>query len=52
VLTHHGASGAPGGRFASAEALALYRINALDATVKGALEHGLLSDPPDSGFRR
>ena len=29
------------GRFASAEALALYRLNALDATVKGALEHGL-----------
>ena len=32
---------APGGRFASAEALALFRLNALDATVKGALEHGL-----------
>ena len=41
VLTHHGADGAPGRRFPSAEALALYRINALDATVKGALEHGL-----------
>jgi 3'-5' exoribonuclease len=41
VLTHHGPSAAPGGRFLSAEALALYRINALDATVKGALEHGL-----------
>ena len=27
--------------FASAEALALYRLNALDASVKGALEHGL-----------
>ena len=27
--------------FGSAEALALYRLNALDATVKGALEHGL-----------
>ena len=26
--------------FASAEALALYRLNALDASVKGALEHG------------
>jgi 3'-5' exoribonuclease len=25
----------------SAEALALYRLNALDASVKGALEHGL-----------
>ncbi|HUO71890.1 MAG TPA: HD domain-containing protein [Solirubrobacteraceae bacterium] len=41
VLHHHGPSSAPGGRFASAEALALYRINALDAAVKGALEHGL-----------
>jgi 3'-5' exoribonuclease len=41
VLCHHGASGAPGGRFASAEALALFRLNALDAGVKGALEHGL-----------
>ena len=30
-----------GGRFGSAEALALYRLNALDASVKGALEHGL-----------
>jgi 3'-5' exoribonuclease len=41
VLCHHGAAGAPGGRFASAEAMALYRLNALDAGVKGALEHGL-----------
>jgi 3'-5' exoribonuclease len=41
VLTHHGATSAPGGRFASAEALALYRVNAVDAAVKGALEHGL-----------
>jgi 3'-5' exoribonuclease len=38
VLTHHGAR-----RFESAEALALYRLNALDAAVKGALEHGLPS---------
>jgi 3'-5' exoribonuclease len=37
VLCHHGAAGAPRGRFASAEALALYRINALDAGVKEAL---------------
>jgi 3'-5' exoribonuclease len=37
VLCHHGPSGAPGGRFASAEALALYRLNALDAGVKEAL---------------
>jgi 3'-5' exoribonuclease len=41
VLCHHGADQAPGGRFASAEALALYRLNALDAGVKGAVEHGL-----------
>jgi 3'-5' exoribonuclease len=41
VLCHHGPSTAPGGRFASSEALALYRLNALDAGVKGALEHGL-----------
>ena len=40
VLTHHGAAGAPGGRFGSPEALALYRVNALDAAVKGALEGG------------
>jgi 3'-5' exoribonuclease len=41
VLCHHGASGMPGGRFGSAEALALYRLNALDAGVKEAFEHGL-----------
>ncbi len=41
VLTHHGPEAAPGRRFASAEALALFRLNALDASVKGALEHGL-----------
>jgi 3'-5' exoribonuclease len=46
VLTHHGAerargfgSGARG--FDSPEAVALYRLNALEAGVKGALEHGL-----------
>ncbi len=38
VLCHNGPSSAPGGRFASAEALALFRVNALDAGVKGALE--------------
>jgi 3'-5' exoribonuclease len=37
VLSHHGADR----RFGSPEALALYRLNALDATVKGALEQGL-----------
>jgi 3'-5' exoribonuclease len=41
VLCHHGPSSAPGGRFGSAEALALYRLNALDASVKDVLEHGL-----------
>lgn len=41
VLCHHGASAAPAGRFRSAEALALYRLNALDAGVKDALEHGV-----------
>ncbi len=50
VLSHHGAdagpgraahSGGPTRGFASPEALALYRLNALEAGVKGALEHGL-----------
>jgi 3'-5' exoribonuclease len=41
VLAHHGAEGLPGRRFKSAEALALQRLNAIDASVKGALEHGL-----------
>ena len=41
VLCHHGAASAPGGRFGSAEAVALYRLNALDAGVKGAFEQGL-----------
>jgi 3'-5' exoribonuclease len=40
VLCHHGPEAAPGRRFASVEALALHRLNALDAGVKGALEHG------------
>jgi 3'-5' exoribonuclease len=48
VLSHHGPDAGPGraqgaragGGFASPEALALYRLNALDASVKGALEHG------------
>jgi 3'-5' exoribonuclease len=35
VLMHHGGDGA---RFASAEAVALYRLNALDAGVKAAFE--------------
>jgi len=41
VILHHGADAAAGQRFACGEALALYRLNALDAQVKGALEHGI-----------
>jgi 3'-5' exoribonuclease len=51
VLSHHGPDAGPGRvrqaggagarGFGSAEAMALYRLNALDASVKGALEHGL-----------
>jgi 3'-5' exoribonuclease len=41
ILTHHGPDGVPSRRFGSPEALALYRLNGLDAGVKGALEHGL-----------
>ena len=46
VLSHHGPEAAgrargAGSGFASAEALALARINTLDASIKGALEHGL-----------
>jgi len=48
VLCHHGPDAAPGRRFGSAEALALFRINALDAAVKGAIEHGLA--PAAAGF--
>jgi 3'-5' exoribonuclease len=41
VLGHHGADALPGRRFGSVEAVALHRLNAVDAAVKGALEHGL-----------
>ncbi len=41
VLTHHGPDAAPGRRFGRPEAVALHRLNALDASVKGVLEHGL-----------
>jgi 3'-5' exoribonuclease len=47
VLSHHGPDGAgrggggQRGGFASPEAAALYRLNALDAQVKGILEHGV-----------
>ena len=40
VIVHHGADAASGQRFGSPEALALFRLNALDAQVKGVLEHG------------
>ena len=46
VLSHHGAAAAPGGRFGSVEALTLHRLNALDAGVKGAFEHGLVVERP------
>jgi len=41
VMLHHGPDTSSGQRFVSSEALALYRLNALDAQVKGALEHGI-----------
>ena len=41
LLCHHGPEAAPSRRFGLPEALALHRLNALDASVKGALEHGL-----------
>jgi 3'-5' exoribonuclease len=45
LLSHHGVEGSRGGAggrgFAIPEALALHRLNALDAGVKGALEQGL-----------
>jgi 3'-5' exoribonuclease len=43
VLAHHGPDSLPGRRFRSAEALALQRLNSIDSSVKGALEHGLPS---------
>jgi 3'-5' exoribonuclease len=41
VLLHHGSDPVAGRRFGSAEALALYRLNALDAGLKAAFEHGV-----------
>jgi 3'-5' exoribonuclease len=41
VMLHHGADAASGQRFGSPEALALYRLNALDAHLKSAFEHGI-----------
>ena len=41
ILCHHGPDALRMRNFPSPEAIALYRLNALDAGVKGALEHGL-----------
>ncbi|MGO9488548.1 MAG: 3'-5' exoribonuclease YhaM family protein [Solirubrobacteraceae bacterium] len=45
VICHHGPEQGAGQRFASAEAIALHRLNALDAQVKGAVEQGLGRPP-------
>jgi 3'-5' exoribonuclease len=42
VLAHHGTDALRTRAFPSPEAVALYRLNALDAHVKGVLEHGPL----------
>lgn len=41
VMCHHGTDALRLRQFPSAEAIALYRLNALDAQVKTALEHGI-----------
>ncbi|MDO9354363.1 MAG: HD domain-containing protein [Solirubrobacteraceae bacterium] len=41
VLTHHGPEVTPTRQFQSYEALALFRVNAVDAQLKFAFEHGL-----------
>jgi 3'-5' exoribonuclease len=41
VILHHGADAPSGRRFGSAEALALHRLNMLDAQVKNAFENGV-----------
>jgi 3'-5' exoribonuclease len=41
VMCHHGTDALRLRQFPSPEAVALYRLNALDAQVKTALEHGL-----------
>jgi len=41
VMCHHGTDALRLRHFPSAEAIALYRLNALDAQVKTALEHGI-----------
>ncbi len=45
VISHHGGDGSSAQRPLSAEAVALQRLNALDAQVKGAIEHGLARSP-------
>src|SRR4029079_9869115 len=51
VLAHHGADAAPQRRFGSAEALALHRLNALDAGIKSAFERGLPPEGAADGAR-
>lgn len=46
VLAHHGPDALPQRRFQLPEAVALHRINALDAAVKSAVEHGVGLDAP------
>ena len=41
VMCHHGTDALRLRNFPSAEAIALYRLNALDAQIKTALEHGI-----------
>jgi 3'-5' exoribonuclease len=41
VITHHGVDLGAHQRFGCPEAVALYRLNALDAQVKSAFEHGI-----------
>jgi 3'-5' exoribonuclease len=41
VMSHHGTDALRLRHFPSPEAIALYRLNALDAQVKSALEHGI-----------
>jgi 3'-5' exoribonuclease len=40
-MCHHGTDALRLRHFPSPEAIALYRLNALDAQVKTALEHGI-----------
>jgi 3'-5' exoribonuclease len=49
VLGHHGPDALPQRRYVLPEAVALARINALDAAVKGAVEHGVGLDVAGPG---